>query len=192
MKKYIVALFIFIMILPGLELLSLRKITGIENRASNHVINFFKGHDFQQQFISPKNNLYSIEIKLKNSNMRNHDPVTFTLTSKDTLQKLDLNGTNIRDSDWTRFTFEEISQSQNQSFTFTLSSPSSMDNALAIEINNQKQAAFVTHHRIPSRLNLITETYQQFLKKLMADKFFLVAWALLILVLLKNSVKFKN
>lgn len=193
MKKYILSLFIFIMILPTLELLTLRKVTGIEQNPSGQIIYFLKDRDFKQQFISPKNNLYSIEIKLKNPDMRNRDPVTFSLSSDNkTLSKLDLNGTNIRDGDWTRFTFEEIPQSENQSFGFTLASNSPPDKAIGVEVNGQNQAAFITFHRIPSRLNLIIDTYQQFSNKLIADKFFLGIWGIFLVALLKSPVQFKN
>ena len=83
--KYIpVVLLIIILIIPAVTLLNLRKEIGLKQTDEGKVL-FFSGSDeFKFSFISPKKNLNSVVLKLKNITIRssvgrNSKPIYFKL-----------------------------------------------------------------------------------------------------------------
>lgn len=193
--KYIpIALLITILLIPAVILLNLQKEIGLKQENEGKVI-FFYGHkDFKSSFVSPKANLKSIVLKLKNISIRNSKPVKFSLLDKlDIIRQIDISGSNIPDGDIVRFTFEEIKNSKNKKYTIILSSPESTENEeLGIHTDTLDNPVIITYHVPTSKLELILNVYKNFVIKIGIDKIFIAMWIILFSVIcfLLKSIRF--
>lgn len=78
-----------------------------------------------QSFTPLHNGLNVVRVYLKNVSIRNHDPLSFTLTDStgQVVSHIDLNGSNVGDGDSVRFQFPPLPDSAGRTFTFTLTAP---------------------------------------------------------------------
>lgn len=177
--KYIpIILLVIILIIPAVILLSLRKETGLKQINEGRVL-FFSGiQDYKFSFISPKENLNSVVLKLKNISIRNSKPVYFTLLENhETLRQLQIKGSNIGDGSLVRFAFAEIKKSKDKKYTVILSSPETNKNEeLGVNTDVYNNPVITTYHIPSSRLKLIFSVYENFASKIFVDKIFIFIW----------------
>lgn len=174
-------MFIIILIIPTVTLLSLRKEIGLKQTNEGKVIFFSGNEEFKFSFISPKKNLNSVVLKLKNISIRNSKPVYFNLLKdQETVRQIKINGSNIGDSDMVRFAFAEIKNSKNIKYTVVLNSPETEENeALGIHTDTFNYPVIITYHIPTSRLQLMSDVYKNFVDKILADKIFATTWLIL-------------
>lgn len=180
--KYIpVILLVIILIIPAVTLLNLRKEIGLKQTDEGKILFFYGGQDYRFSFISPKENLSSVVIKLKNISIRNSKPVNFNLLENGkTVRQLQINGSNIEDSGMIRFAFKEIKDSKNKKYTVILNSPETeKSEALGIHTDTSSHPVIITYHIPSSRLQLIFNVYKNLVTKILADKIFNVTWLIL-------------
>ena len=180
--KYIPVIFlIIILILPAITLLGLRKEIGLNQTTEGEILFFYGVNDYRFTFLSPKENLSSIVLKLKNISIRNSKPVSFSLLeNQEVIRQLHINGSNIGDPDVVRFAFAEIKNSKNVKYSVILSSPETEKNeALGIHTNTLNNPVIITYHIPTSRLQLISGVYKNFVDKILADKIFFITWIIL-------------
>lgn len=180
--KYIpVILLIIILIIPAITLLSLRKEIGLKQTTEGKVLFFYGSQDYRFSFVSLKENLNSIVLKLKNISIRNSKPVYFNLLQNHkSVRQLQLNGSNIGDGDMVRFAFAEIKNSKNILYTVVLSSPETEKiQALGIHTDTSDNPVIITYHIPTSRLQLISDSYKNFVNKILSDKIFVITWLIL-------------
>ncbi|MCL5783739.1 MAG: hypothetical protein M1142_00065 [Patescibacteria group bacterium] len=172
--KTILPIIIFIILLPAIATFLIHKEMGIDIPGNQKIFYFYKDTSFNQSFISPKNNLNSVLLRLKNKGLINHESVTFNLYSNNQLARtITVNGSNIPDDDWVRFSFDKIQDSKNRSFKAELlSSNSTKENAIGVEMNNS-QAALRTYHSIDSYPQFIKGIYPHFYLSLRSRIFIL-------------------
>lgn len=181
--KYIpVALLVIILLLPAITLLSLRKEIGLSRTIEGHVLFFYGDHDYRFSFISPKENLNSVVLKLKNISIRNTKTVYFNLLeNQKSLRQIVINGSNIGDSSMTRFAFTEIKDSKDKKYTVILSSPETKQNqALGIHTDLSDHPVIMTYHIPSSKFQLVFDTYKNFITKIFSDPIFIAAWFILL------------
>lgn len=181
--KYIpIMLLVFILILPALTLLTLRKEIGLKQTNEGKVLFFYGNHNYLFSITSPKENLNSIVIKLKNISIRNTKPVYFNLLSnRETTRQIKINGSNIGDGEMVRFAFEEIKDSKNKIYTVVLNSPESEEKeALGIHTDTLDNPVIITYHIPTSRLHLILDIYKNIAERILEDKLFTVTWLILL------------
>lgn len=186
--KYIpVISIIFILILPALILLTLRKEVGLKQTSEGKVVFISGSEEFKFSFISPKKNLNSIVLKLKNITIRssvgrNSKPIYFKLLKNQVvIRQVQINGANIIEDFDVRFTFPVIEDSENKTFTITLSSPeTNKDEAFGINTDNSNNPIIITYHIPTSKLNLIFDAYKNFAERILADKPFIAIWLILL------------
>lgn len=160
MRAFFLIILFLILLSPAIASLSIRKTVGLNNQAENHIEYFYKDKNYSFDFISPKPNLNSISLRLKNTSLRNTQPVEFRLYQANKLvRQINLNRSNIGNGTWVRMSFNEISNSKSKSFKFELLSKSAEQDALAIHLNSRNEPAMITYHNISSRINLISEIY---------------------------------
>lgn len=179
--KYIPILIIIIILLPAVTLLSLRKEVGLKQTDEYKKVFFHSKQDFIFSFISPKEKLNSVILKMWNLSIENNKPIYFKLLSdQTTIRQLTLNDVNIGNGDMVRFTFPEIIDSKNKRFTLVLSAPDTKnDDVLGVYTNSSDYPVIITYHTLSSRLQLILSTYKHFITRMLADKAFVVGWLLL-------------
>lgn len=180
--KYIpVIILIIILILPAVTLLSLRKETGLKQTDEGKVLFFYGDQDFRFSFISPAQNLNSVVLKLKNISIRNSKPVYFNLLEdQETVRQIQINGSNIGDSDMVRFAFAEIKNSRNKKYTVILNSPETEKNeALGIHTDTFNYPVIITYHIPSSRLQVIFNVYKGLANKILTDRIFIAIWLIL-------------
>lgn len=180
--KYIPAiLLIIILIIPAVTLLSLRKEIGLKQTDEGKVLFFYDDQYYHFNFISLKENLNSVVIKLKNISIRNSKPVYFNLLeNQETVKQIRINGSNIGDSSMIRFAFDEIKNSKKIKYTVIINSPETeKEEALGIHTDAANQPVIITYHTPSSRLQLISDVYRNFATKLLADKTFIAIWLIL-------------
>ncbi len=182
MKKIIIIIIAIVLLSPALAGLTLRKVIGINNQNESRVDYIYQQHDYQRDFTSPKDRLISLSFKMKNSSNQNADPFSFILYQNgNEIRRLDISGGNIKDSEWTRFVFEEIPKSKDQSYTFVLrSTTQSKYDALAIYVTDQLDPTLITNHRVSSRLRVIEDIYLGLFQHLLLDLKFALIWSALI------------
>jgi len=182
--KYIpIILLVLIIIIPAVTLLSLRKEIGLKQINEGKVI-FFSGYDeFKFSFVSPKKNLDSVVLKLKNITIRssvgrNSKPIYFKLLeNKEVIREIQINGSNIIEDFDVRFTFPVIENSENKIFTVILNSPETKKNEeLGINTDTLNNPVIITYHIPSSRLKLMSSVYENFATKILADKIFILIW----------------
>lgn len=80
---------------------------------------------FSQVFLSTSKNLMGIGTSIKNPNLKNKKEIKLSLFDEnDSLIRISiLNGFNIGDGDYVKFTFEPIIDSMDKKYHFTISSP---------------------------------------------------------------------
>lgn len=177
-------LIVIIILIPALALLIIRKETGL-NQTSEGIFSYFSGEiNYQASFISPKDNLSSLSLKIKNTSLENQKPVYFKLsTNTDTLRTVQINGSNIPNgydlpySDMVRFAFPVIKDSMNKKFFITLSSKESARNEeFGVFVDQNNNPVLITYHTPSSKLNQIVNIYSSLFNRVLADKFFIVIW----------------
>src|SRR3989338_126192 len=114
--KYIpIIMLIIIIIIPAVTLLSLRKEIGLKQTEESKVLFFYGNQDYRFSFVSPKDNLNSVVVKLKNISIKNSKPVYFRLLdNQDIVKQIQINGSNIGDSSMVRFAFAAIKDSKDR------------------------------------------------------------------------------
>ncbi len=169
---------IIILIIPAITLLNLRKEIGIKQTDEGKVLYFYGNQDYRFSFISPKENLNSVVIKLKNISIRNSKPLYFYLNdNQNTIRQIKINGSNIGDSSMVRFAFSEIEESKNKEYTVILSSPESdINNAIGIHTDVLNHPVITTYHIPSSKTQLIIKVYKNFADKILVDKIFIALW----------------
>lgn len=180
--KYIPILIIIIILLPAATLLSLRKEVGLKQADEHKKIFFHSKQDFIFSFISPKEKLNSVILKMWNLSIENNKPIYFKLLSNQTtIRQLTLNDINIGNGDMVRFSFPEIIDSKNKRFTLVLSAPDTIkDDVLGVYTNAFDYPVMITYHTPSSKLKLIFDVYNNLGIKILADKTFFVIWLLLL------------
>lgn len=181
MKLFI--LILLIIILPGLTLLSLKKVTGLKQTNEGKVLFFYGDKNYSYTFISPEDNLNSVVLKLKNILIKNSEVVKFSLLDKrmQPIRNIDINGSNIPDGDLVRFAFEPISNSKGKEYTIFLSSPKSTEEkSIGIHTDPENNPVLITYHQTTSKISLISKIYQDFILRVFADKIFISIWFLLL------------
>ncbi len=178
MKYLPFILLIIILIIPAITLLNLRKEIGIKQTDEGRVLYFYGNQDYRFSFISPKENLNSVVIKLKNISIRNSKPLFFYLNdNQNTIRQIKINGSNIGDSSMVRFAFSEIEESKNKEYTVILSSPESdINNAIGIHTDVLNHPVITTYHIPSSKTQLIIKVYKNFADKILVDKIFIALW----------------
>lgn len=180
--KYIpIFLLIIIILLPAITLLSLRKEVGLKQTDEYKKVFFHSKQDFIFSFISPKEKLNSVILKMWNLSIDKNKPIYFKLLSdQKTIRQLTLNDVNINNGDMVRFAFPEITDSKNKRFTLILSAPDTKkDDVLGVYTNTSGNPVITTYHTLSSRLLLITNSYENLSTKIFADRAFVAIWFLL-------------
>lgn len=180
--KYIpILILIIILILPALVLLSLRKEVGLKQMDEYKKVFFHSNQDFRFSFISPKEKLNSIILKIWNLSIDNNKPIYFKLLlDQKTIRQLTLNDVNINNGDMVRFAFPEITDSKNKLFTLVLSAPDTkQDDVLGVYTDANNHPVIITYHTPLSKLELILDVYKNFGIKLVSDRIFILIWLIL-------------
>lgn len=196
--KYIpVILLVFMLILPALTLLTLRKEIGLKQTREGKLAFISDKEDFRFSFISPKKNLNSVVLKLKNTTVRssvgrNSKPIYFKLLkNQSVLSQIQINGSNIIEDSDIRFTFPAIEDSENEIFTVILNSPeTNKDEELGINMDTSNNPVIITYHIPTSKLHLMLDVYKNLLGRILEDKVFLVTWLILfgsIVLIIKSA-----
>ncbi|OGE64798.1 hypothetical protein A3I48_00555 [Candidatus Daviesbacteria bacterium RIFCSPLOWO2_02_FULL_36_7] len=183
--KYIpIIMLIIIIIIPAVTLLSLRKEIGLKQTEESKVLFFYGNQDYRFSFVSPKDNLNSVVVKLKNISIKNSKPVYFRLLdNQDIVKQIQINGSNIGDSSMVRFAFAAIKDSKDRRYTISLTSPQTEKNeALGIHTDTLNHPVIITYHIPSSRLQLISDIYKNLGTKILTDKILLATWLLLFYV----------
>lgn len=178
MKYLPIVLLIFILLLPAMTLLTIRKEIGLKQTNEGKVLFFSGSGEFKFSFISPKDNLNSVVLKLKNISIRNSKPVYFyLLEDQERKRQIKINGSNIGDSSMVRFAFADINDSKNKKYTVILNSPETKkDDELGIHTDFSNNPVILTYHTPSSRFQLILDTYKNLGRKIFADKIFILIW----------------
>ena len=148
---------------------------------------FISGNEeFKFSFISPKKNLNSIVLKLKNITIRssvgrNTKPIYFKLLeNQKIIRQIQISGSNIIEDFDVRFAFLAIEDSENKTFNVILSSPETSKNEeIGINTDTSNYPVIITYHIPTSRLHLILNVYKNFAEKIFVDKVFITIWLIL-------------
>lgn len=186
--KYIpIIIFIIILILPALTLLSLRKETGLKQTNARKVIFISENSVFKFSFVSPKRNLNSVVLKLKNVTIRssvgrNTKPIYFKLLeNREIIRQVEISGSNIIEDSDIRFTFPTIENSEDKTYSVILSSPeTNKSEEVGINADNSGYPFIITYHIPASKLHLISDVYTNFLQRIIIDKIFVSVWLILL------------
>ncbi len=194
MKIYIGIIIIGVLLLPFFISFSVKKTTGLNLTDASEKIYFYEDKMFKKTFISPKNNLNSVVLKLKNAALRNQEQVIFRMLEEGkVIREEKINGYNIKDEDWVRFAFEVVPNSYQKEFEMELVSPNSkINNAIAVYINNSGIPGIITYHTLSSRKELILQIYSDLYKRLTQDGWFLIFWFVLLVFVYFITSLFAN
>lgn len=166
---------VIILILPAITLLGLRKEKGLQQTDTYTVTFFHRKKDFQFSFVSPKDNLNSIALKMWNLSLEKNKPIYFKLSlDQQTVRQLVVNDSNIINGDMVRFSFPEVVDSKGKYFTLTLNAPETQrDDVLGVYINSNNYPVINTFHKSTNQLQLILGVYWNLIKRIIIDKTFL-------------------
>lgn len=181
--KYIpFILLISILIIPAVTLLSLRKEIGLKQTEEYKKVFFHSKKDFRFSFISPKDRLNSIALKIWNLSLQKNKTIYFNLLSdQKNIRHLTLNDNNLPIGQMVRFSFPEITNSKNKYYTLILSAPDTQqDDVLGVYTNASDYPVMTTYHTLTSKSQLILNTYQNLADKILTDKIFIMLWVILI------------
>ena len=178
MKYYIFSLIFILLISPAITALALRRTIGVDDQKENQVLEIFEDNEFTSSFVSPKDHLTSVLLKLKNSEIRNSEPINFSLYSdSEKIREVFFNGVNVGVGSWIRLSFGEITNSMNKTYHFSITSPSSTkENSIGIHTDEKGIPAIITYHKIDSYPTLVLGIYSQFFRKLLMDGPFFILW----------------
>lgn len=182
MKYLPFILIILIFTIPAITLLNLRRETGLKQMGEYKKVFFHSKQDFFFSFISPKEKLNSVILKIWNLSIDNNKPIYFKLLSNQkTIRQLILNDANIINGDMVRFSFPEITDSKNKSFTVVLSAPDTKkDDVLGVYTDANNYPVIITYHTPSSKLKLILDVYKNFGIKLVSDRIFILMWLIML------------
>lgn len=143
-----------------------------------------------QTFVEKNNNLAEVAITLKNPDFKNKQDIILSLYDNTgaLLRTVTRNGSSVTDGDFVKFQFAPITNSANQSYTFTLTAPKvDINNALesytspdsvpgeVMKIDDKVatgSASFATFYRIPNRLFVLRTVVVGVLNKFFGDPIF--------------------
>ena len=116
-----------VLVLPGIFASRLNLIPTADQPGydSNRRLSIYGAREVSQKFISEDKNMAAIGTSVRNPNLQNKKDVTLNLydENKNLIRTSTLNGQNIQDGDFIKFTFQPIVDSMGKTYSFTLSSP---------------------------------------------------------------------
>lgn len=92
---------------------------------SNYRLSIYGQRDMTQKLVVGESNLTAIGTSIRNPNLKNKSDVIFSLYDEggNLVRTVTINGQNIEDGSFIKFTFPVISDSAGKEFSFKLSSP---------------------------------------------------------------------
>lgn len=194
MKKIIWITSIFILgmvfVLPALLALGIRVIPADVQPPLNKTRDIYGLFTVTQEFTSLRPNMTSIGLSIKNPNLKNRKDVTLDLFDSEgrKIRSATLNGLNIDDGAFVKFTFDPITDSQNRKFTFTISAPfAGPEDLLAAYYADKKPSwigqlkfdkeevggglSMVTFHKSIGKIEVIKEIYSNLFSRLLLHRY---------------------
>ncbi len=145
---------------------------------------FFKDHDVVQPVHINHDNISNVYIKLKNINLVNQDPFTFSLTKDNqTLRELKLNGYNVGDDNMVRFKFEPLTQVASSNLAINLKSETvASASALYRSFNPEHTLVYKIYYQ-DSLINTLKEIVGGYLHLFIIDPVFTIFYIALFVLL---------
>ncbi len=193
MKKIIWITSIFILgmvfVLPAILALGIRVIPSDVQPSLNKTKDVYGLFTVTQEFTSLRPNMTSIGLSIKNPNLKNRKDVTLPLynESGEIIRTSTLNGLNIDDGAFVKFTFDPITDSLNKKYSFTISAPfAGPEDLLALYCTDNKPSwigqlifdkekvagglSMVTFHKPLSKAEVIKEIYSNLFSRLLLHR----------------------
>lgn len=190
MKKIIWITSIFILgmvfVLPALLALGIRVIPAEVQPPLNKTKDVYGLFTVTQEFTSLRPNMTSIGMSIKNPNLKNRQDITLDLFDEggQMIRTAKLNGLNIDDGAFVKFTFDPIPDSLNKKYSLTISAPSAgPEDLLALFYTDNKPSwigrlkfdkeevvgglSMVTFHKPVSKIEVIKEIYSNLFSRLL-------------------------
>lgn len=175
-----------VFILPFILVLPVRYVPSGLQPSLGNTLGVYQKNEITQEFISTKDNLAGVAMSIKNPNFRNRQDLYLNVYDKENnqLRTVKINGANIADGDFVKFTFEPIPNSLNSIYTLVLSShDTNMDEEFPVFFSDQKppwamrldyfgevvdgSLSFITLHTPKSKLVLIKEVCSNLFSRLL-------------------------
>lgn len=202
-KTWLLIIFGLLMAILLVLLLSafgVRKRVDIAQTRGDSLYRLYGDKRVGQTFIVNEDNLNIIVLDLKNSALRNKEPIYFRLEETKTatnLREIQINGRNVGDPSSIRFQFDPVSDSVGRSYYFYLESPTSTEED-AIEVYHSTQnlysegemildgqsavgeLRFVSYYYPESKKAMIGETINDLTSRFLNDKSFVFFYLILL------------
>lgn len=129
MKKLIYfttgAILFLVFLAPAILALGVKLIPGNDQPGYSQTLGIYGKRDITQKFISSGGNLATIGTSIKNPNLANKRDIIFSLYDENMniIRTNTINGLNVEDGDFLKFTFDPIPDSNGKTYYFNLSSP---------------------------------------------------------------------
>jgi hypothetical protein len=128
-----------------------RRIPDTFQQKSNRLVQIYDEQPFSQKINIVNNGFSTLLIHLKNAQLLNVDPFTFSLFDEKgaLLRKIDISGRNIGDGEMVRFQFPFIADSQGKTYIVTLAAPDTKQTGHTVEagVSAQGELAFEAYYR---------------------------------------------
>ncbi len=131
---------LLVLVIPGIFSLAIRKIPSSFQPPLSDAQSINKETSVKQSLKAKNNNLAAIGLSIKNPYFRNSQDLIFNLfdNQNQLLRTIKLNGKNIVDGNFILINFDQIENSQNKFYSFSLSAPNTTS-AEALEIYHSQQ-----------------------------------------------------
>lgn len=193
MKKiiWLTSLFVLFMVflLPGVLALGIKTLPSGVQPPLEKTKDIYGLFTVSQEFVSLRPNLTSIAMSIKNPNLKNKKAVTLSLYDEDKnlIRTATLNGLNIDDGAFVKFTFDTIPDSLNKKYTFSLIAPEAgPEDLLSVFYTDKKPAwigqlkfgkedvaggiSLVTFHKPQSKMEVVKEIYSNLISRLLPHR----------------------
>ncbi|MFH0937187.1 MAG: hypothetical protein V1808_02755 [Candidatus Daviesbacteria bacterium] len=188
--------------MPALLALAIRSVPDGFQSSLEWTEKIYGNMTVTQSFISNKDNLLAIGASIKNPMLINKKNLMVTIMDERGSSKIiTVNGQNIKDGNFIKFTFEPIALAANHKFDVTFSSPDSTSNEAFevfitknpkptdqnLTVNGQKKEgaiATVSFHKPANLISHSLNIYSQLISKFLGDRIFTIAYLFLIMIFL--------
>lgn len=181
-----------VFVVPGVLALKLSMTPASDQPgySSDHRASIYGKRQISQKFMSREINLTAIGTSIKNPNLKNKKEIALNLYdgTNNLIRTSFLNGRNVQDGGFVKFVFEPILDSQNKTYSFTLSSPdagpedeievflisSSTESVLEYTYDNITYSGgipLVTFHKPDSKWQIMKTIYSNLFSRLLSPGF---------------------
>lgn len=210
-KAWLIIILVLAIVMFAVLILSIfgvRKRVDIAQTEGELLYQIYDEKRVGQTFIAKRDNLNIVVLDLKNSALKNQEPIYFRLIETKTstnLREIEINGRNIGDPSSVRFQFEPIPDSAGEAYYFYLESPTSTEKDATeiyyssqdmysggmMVVDNQEtrgELRFTSFYYPGSKTILMREIINDFASRFFTDKAFVFFYLILLVVVFGLSL----